>query len=341
MEKQRIEYIDLAKGICILMVVFMHIGLFFRDTYVCIMVSSFLLPLYFFLSALFFSEYTGFVNFTLRKINKLLVPFFFFMFLTVLLHFTRWIITGRYDNIMQYPSNFAMSLQADDVYNNTPLWFFISLFWTSLMFYIIFIFCDKLANERTRYIVMGILCFTIGIAGYELGIHKINLPLWIDTSMFSMPFFYTGYFLKRNTYILAPNKFDKYIPFFLIILGLIVYFLADNKEMMMMNEGYGNYISSYVSAISGILFVLLLSKLIKEMPVISFLGKNSGIVLGIHWLLMWILGKALSFIINITNTRIQAAVLFALVVISLFPTIKFLLKFFPRLVGQEDLIKVS
>lgn len=341
MERQRIDYIDLAKGICILVVVFVHFGSSFRTTYIFTMILSFLLPLYFFLSALFFSKYAGFINFTLRKINKLLIPFLFFLLISVLFYCIRWAITGHYDRVLQYPYNFVMSLRADDVYNNTPLWFFISLFWTSLIFYIIFVLCEKIEKKRAKNVVMAILCFTIGIAGYELSIHKINLPLWIDTSMFATPFFYTGYFLKKETDFLVPNKFDKYIPFFLVVLGLIVYFLADNKVMMMKNEGYGNYISSYVSAISGTLFVLLLSKLVKEVSVISYLGRNSGIVLGTHWLIMWTLRAGVSLISDNNNTWLLTFILYFLVVVCLFPVIKFLLKFFPKLVGQKDLIKVD
>lgn len=339
MEKQRIDYIDLAKGICILLVVFVHLGGPFLETYTYIMLSSFMLPLYFFLSALFFSEDTGFVSFALKKVNKLLVPFFFFLFIAVFFHCMLWLIMGHYDYVLQFPAEFFKSLQADNVYYNTPIWFFVSLFWTSLMFYAVFVSCDKLANKKAKDIVMAIFCFAIGIAGYALAIYKINLPLWIDTSMFVMPFFYAGYFFKKNTNILAPNKFDKYIPFFLVVLGVIVYFLADNKGLMMKNEGYGNYISSYISAMCGIFFVLLLSKLLKRIPVISYLGLNSGIVLGVHWFLIWVLVKCFSFDFN--RTWLQVAMLFVLVVIPLFPVIKIMLKFFPRFVGRKDLIRVD
>lgn len=83
--KKRIQYIDLAKGFCIILVVAYHVNKAFHfkqfplfwDT-----LSVFRMPLYFFLSGLFFKEYEGFFGFSLRKVNKLLIPFFFFHIVT-------------------------------------------------------------------------------------------------------------------------------------------------------------------------------------------------------------------------------------------------------------------
>ena len=78
-QSARIEYIDMAKGFCILLVVFAHIhpdltryawGVFF---------DSFRMPLYFFLSGIFFKRYSGIGEFCLKKINNLIVPLLFFL----------------------------------------------------------------------------------------------------------------------------------------------------------------------------------------------------------------------------------------------------------------------
>ena len=74
-DKKRIEYIDLAKGVCILLVVFAHIhpdltryswGVFF---------DSFRMPLYFFLSGIFFKRYSGIQEFAIKKVNNLSFSF--------------------------------------------------------------------------------------------------------------------------------------------------------------------------------------------------------------------------------------------------------------------------
>ncbi len=77
---QRIDYVDLAKGICIMLVVYNHVCKLYHHTDdILVIQGSFRMPLYFILSGLFFKEYSGFSSFAKRKVNNLIVPFFFFM----------------------------------------------------------------------------------------------------------------------------------------------------------------------------------------------------------------------------------------------------------------------
>ena len=80
-KKPRIEYIDLAKGFCIIMVVVFHLSAFAEVDYPAeYYLKTFRMPLYYFLSGCFFKAYGGFWDFVKRKTNKLLIPFFFFYF---------------------------------------------------------------------------------------------------------------------------------------------------------------------------------------------------------------------------------------------------------------------
>lgn len=85
--QQRIEFIDLAKGICIILVVLLHIVpsanipelRFIR------------IPLYFILSGLFFKDYGSFRNFLKKKVNNILIPFLFFYVVSYLIYYiTYW-----------------------------------------------------------------------------------------------------------------------------------------------------------------------------------------------------------------------------------------------------------
>ena len=76
----RIEWIDLANGICIILVVLFHVC---HEYPLEVQISSFRMPLYFILSGLFFKQYEGFIGFLKRKTNKLLIPFLFFLFFTL------------------------------------------------------------------------------------------------------------------------------------------------------------------------------------------------------------------------------------------------------------------
>jgi fucose 4-O-acetylase-like acetyltransferase len=75
---KRIDFVDLTKGICIILVVMAHIDGAFAKFDESSMISCFRMPLYFFISGIFFKSYEGFAGFLIRKINKLLIPFTFF-----------------------------------------------------------------------------------------------------------------------------------------------------------------------------------------------------------------------------------------------------------------------
>ncbi|MBQ6069876.1 MAG: acyltransferase family protein [Bacteroidales bacterium] len=76
--KPRIAYLDLAKGLCISLVVLFHATTYFPiEMPADHALKSMRLPLYFFLSGCFFKPYSGFIDFLKHKTNKLLIPLFF------------------------------------------------------------------------------------------------------------------------------------------------------------------------------------------------------------------------------------------------------------------------
>lgn len=185
--KGRIEYIDLAKGFCILLVIAYHIDEFHLPFQ---MASLFRMPLYFFLSGLFFKTYSGFKEFAIKKVNRLLVPLlFFYVFGFVYYCIEYW----------DYPS-FEAITKEDTIYANPPIWFLISLFEVNLLSYAIF----KLS--RGRLAVMAVMFAVAGVGGYLLNVYKINIPLYVDTSLTCSVFFFMGYVLKHKSSYLYPNK---------------------------------------------------------------------------------------------------------------------------------------
>ena len=75
--KKRIEFIDLAKGVCILQVILIHCGYSFEPAGL----RALRVPLYFVLSGMFFKDYGGFISTVWKKTNKLIIPFLFFFLL--------------------------------------------------------------------------------------------------------------------------------------------------------------------------------------------------------------------------------------------------------------------
>ena len=78
MSRQRIPFIDFMKCMCIMLIVMYHIDHDFFNRILPNLnnaLQAFRLPMYYFISGIFFKRYGGFADFTRRKVNNILVPF--------------------------------------------------------------------------------------------------------------------------------------------------------------------------------------------------------------------------------------------------------------------------
>ena len=78
---KRIEYIDIAKGIGILLVVMGHNDFALVSPFAYKLIYSFHMPLFFFLSGYFLNTTIGFWSFFQKRFNSLLKPYLFTLFL--------------------------------------------------------------------------------------------------------------------------------------------------------------------------------------------------------------------------------------------------------------------
>ena len=78
---KRIEYLDIAKGIGILLVVLGHNDFEVISVFVQRLIYSFHMPLFFFLSGYFLNAAIPFFEFVKKRFNSLLKPYLFTIFL--------------------------------------------------------------------------------------------------------------------------------------------------------------------------------------------------------------------------------------------------------------------
>lgn len=317
---KRIDYFDLAKGLCIFLVVFHHYcsysyvsePLAFRCFF-----KAFRLPLYFFLSGVFFKRYGGLLDFIKRKCNKLLIPFAFWFFLDVLL--------GKFCKI---------SLSSG------VIWFLLCLFEVNIFFYVISLVSERFGKHKTKMlIIMTMLCGCIGIA---LNFLSVKLPLYIDSAFTALPFFVFGNIINRNTEILQPQKWDKLLPLIVLVMFCIVFLIKPDSYSLRANRfNVKSAIFMYPSGMIGALAVVLLAKWIKRIPVVVTWGRYSIMILVTHMGLFKLLGFLLGcFNIQITSasTLLVLSLIFAFALYFLL--IPFMKKFMPHVTAQKDVIPV-
>lgn len=328
-DEKRIEFIDLIKGICIILVVMAHIGGSFEQMDNHHIIASFRMPLYFFISGIFFKSYEGFVGFFIRKINKLMIPFTFFYIGAFMAKYIIWKVTpGAFQMPVEWSDLFVVFSRHDLIDFNPPIWFLIALFNCNILFYCIH-------SLRKKHLpLMFILSVLIGATGFVLGKEHIELPLYIDVAMTALPFYVSGFWIRRYNFFLQPHRFDKLIPCYIILALIIMYYTASPLGMRTNNFFDANIFGFYISAFAGIFVMMLIGKQFKKAPVISYLGRYSVVTLGIH-----------SFVLHVANKffgemiRSEWLLAIVLLIVVLGVSLAFtpvIVKIMPQFVAQKD-----
>lgn len=272
-QKKRIEFIDLAKGICILLIVIGHSGVEVDYPGLTAMRT----PLYLTLSGLFFKDYGGFTNLLIRKTNKILIPFLFFYTASYALFY---LFNALFPGLIVSDAKGITDVFTQIQYFNGPLWFLLAIFWDNLLFGIIHL------NIKSEWI-RAVAVLLLGCCGMFLYNSDILLPCSIDAALVCLPFFYFGYILKRSD-ILVPNRFDRYNLLFTAILFATAYIIDVNIHPTLFfhdREISGNIFAIIFLPLTSVVALLMLCKAIKRIPVISYFGRYSIIPLCIHHLI--------------------------------------------------------
>ncbi len=196
--KRRIEWIDLAKGFCILLVMFWHTKELYSNrgftdrSHFLYMGTYFRMPLYFFLSGLFFKKYSGYVDFLLRKTNKLFVPYLPFALLGIAY-------------TLLWPLKVPAHSDWQRLYPFVPIWFLLCLFLMNNLFYLI-----KTITKSNDTLTYVIVC-ALGVMGYYSGENLIHI-LHLHTVLTAMPFFVAGYAVRNNTHFLTTKARKRDTP---------------------------------------------------------------------------------------------------------------------------------
>lgn len=331
---KRIDFVDLTKGVCIILVVMAHIGGAFDTLDNDSMLSCFRMPLYFFISGVFFKSYEGLPGFVIRKINKLIIPFLFFYLSAFLLKYIVWKIAP---GVFQLPVSWKELLVVfhghDLIKFNPPIWFLIALFNCNILFYLVHFLRDK------HLAIMFVLTLLIGCTGFYLGKLQIQLPFYIDVSMTALPFYVAGFWIRRYNFFLFPShRFDKLIPFFVLLALVVMYFTA-TKLGMRTNNYSGTIFQVYTAAFAGIFMIMLLCKKVKRLKIVSYLGRYSIVTLSIHAPILHFLGPLVARYVHNAWGQAIALLLITLSICILLTPI--FLKVIPQMVAQKDLFKVK
>lgn len=263
MGNQRLFFIDIAKGIGILLVVCSHTEA--HD--LMVWSAGFFVPIFYFCSGYMTtaSSLNRPISENMKKrARKLLIPYLFFNII-LLLYYRRWSVIGIYG--LLYSRYCYFPLGSDNNYyfflwGNYPMWFITSLLVSYFFYYIL------LSNKNKSLTITTYICLT-----FILSKIPILLPWSIDTAFLSSLIMYAGSNAK-NYNIVSLGKYE--ILLCVLIYSLLFYVAGDINFSV---RQYGtSFIIYYIMAILGCIIVLWCSKRIERIwigKLLALFGRHS------------------------------------------------------------------
>jgi fucose 4-O-acetylase-like acetyltransferase len=282
MQRERIHWIDIAKGIGIIFIIYAHVlgSHDFRHLF-----YSFHIPLFFFLSGIVYNpqKYISFPVFLKKSVRGLLLPYFIFAFIFFIL----WLIRIQPDNlfspeiIRQFLSIFYANSNNGLMAFNNILWFLPTLFATRLLFVSIFRFFRK-----PKVIIFILMFFSVFGYLFSIFASNIKLPFGIETALSAVVFYGAGFLWNQSEkakILVFKYKYYLFLP--LLIIGAYisnVEFNAYGVQIDMRLSHLNNYFSFYTAAFCGIFTWISFSKILNKNSLLEKIGRNTLILFVWH-----------------------------------------------------------
>lgn len=302
MERKRVDWIDIEKGIAILLVIVGHtITTGYKGSITRGIIFSFHMPLFFILSGVTYkcsSSMEEYKKRVVRSAKHLLGPLVITFFEIIvyqclhdssgigLLSIPNYWIGKIYMLIMCTGS--PVRILGRDIEGIGAAWFFIAFFFGRIAFdYLHLVF-------RKEQLIVA--CVLVTIAGVLLG-QKQPLPFSLDIAMSVMIFFYLGYRTKNIDLELYFGK--RLIISLLVWIGILWITFPNYQKatyLELATRRYPLFPISYIGAVAGIVFWAEISFIISKIPFVKmpfiYIGRNTLYLLLIHifdyfWFDIW------------------------------------------------------
>ena len=265
MAKKRLYWIDVARGIAILLVVLGH----------CIgnlnapgnkFILSFHMPLFFFISGLCAKSPTiKFGTYLKKKARALLIP-----------QCTLGVINCVFDLVL------GEIYGIWSIIYNFFGWFLWVMFFVSLVFYAL----SRIGLHKRSVMLTVLLADIVAVILMELW--GINTVIHFEIVPMALLFYLTGFIYR--SYMIGRNVHKYAISSaWLICISITVLCSYWNTPVTMYSNDYGNLILFFIGAFSGIIFMCGFAKGLKTNRFLIWFGQSSVIVYVLHFKLINVL----------------------------------------------------
>lgn len=333
-QKNRIIWIDLCKFIAIFYMVWGHTG--FMPPNILIYISSFFMPIFFFLSGYVFdfNKNSNFNYYLIKKIKTLIIPYLFFGIIACLYCL---IFINQQSALTTLIAMFTVS--SINFGQSQALWFLPCIFFTELIFYLIVSRVKKSKQLLTILLVFSVLGYFCKM------LTNLRLVFSIDIALTAIVFYGFGYIVRNSKKIneLLLKASTKLSLILLLFVGNYILSII-NGFVDMRNLVYNNYFLFYISSIIGILSYILLFNYISKFQffingvickVLLYFGKNTLIILVLNEIIISFY-RSKGFLTS-NSITISGMMIAFFTMITFIPLIYTINKYLPFVTGRPNI----
>jgi fucose 4-O-acetylase-like acetyltransferase len=294
----RVRWIDTLKGLGIFFLVFSHLIPYgftgdkqIDSSLIISYLYSFHMPLFFFAAGFTINaqKYNSFLSFLWSKVKSILIPYASLYFVSWL--YLMWMYWKGIVGLLGAPVIIKAFLYGNGVslgILNMSLWFLPCLFLAHVILY----FFIKYLKHDYRHLLYGWIVLSV-IGAVTSKLYPIQVPWSALSSINAASIMLLGFIFRNyENKIVSLFQLNKSIVAYSAAAIGFIFFLLNGRPGMASNYYGQNYIGFYASVIASLIFYMYLSKKLEQSRIISYFGKNSLVVFGLH-------GLIISFLMNV------------------------------------------
>ena len=312
---KRLGYIDVIKGLCMLLVLVDHSGIYLPPMLDYVEVPSF------FIISGFLYKNTSFKDILQKKALRLVLPYFFFAFLYAI----PFLLTIKEETDF---FSFKVIVWFFLYPSNSPLWFLKTLFWVFIIYKLLLLIVERNSNKWMQRILFAALILIFALIGKYIDIKSpLLLATGIPQAIVVIPLFAIGHFMAKNRVFEGLRKWSFKRGFFIFLLVVLWCVYSRSNIRLHIAEYHVDIISFYTASISAFVALALILLNIKSEIPLSWFGRNSLYILGLHLPIITVL--------NVCGVNEKWILLFITTII-LFPLVYVVKRYFPFLSLRKE-----
>ena len=342
---KRIEWVDIAKYICIIFVMVHHLE--GESEFLYIFYASFFLKAFFFTAGYVYRHTNDFKGFFIKKVKGLFVPWLIFSTFNILL--SQILSFNDHSDLLT-----EMSWNMLQIRNHGDgVWFVAALFLAFIPFYFLIQWSD--GGHKRKGVTAIVISFflSVGSIAYTklmnpalLPWNGVELPWHLEYIFQAMLFMVLGYYFRKE----YEMKFDQYntkinriclAGVYLLLIYLPYVFGIEFPVII-------DVIYQYVRELAGVLLLVSVCKVLKTNRYVSYVGQNTLIYFALHGKVLSVLQTVLERIVPGVYAEILGNTLLAnifVIILALLMSVLLMIpawiinKFFPFVLGRKKTIQ--